>query len=578
MSDFLKELIEQFSFESKEILQKLENFFISFHETLVDEIYRELHTLKGNAGVIYSNLSDDFKLKKNFEIFKEIVHKFEAIVKSLKNGEIEYSSELNDLSLEVIDVLNEILELSEDEKLIEKNYEDLIAKIENFSSKPKISTSEPKEKPSKEDYVELTGEEFFGEIEKYEPPPKPEKKEKKETQVIHFDKFLKKEDFKIIQVKTDKIDYLLSFVSELINVKNIFDFIVEKESNKVSIELKNALQRLKFITSNIQKSVLKLRLVPVRDILQKFPRIVSEYQKIFNKKINLTIKGEDIEIDKSILTHLNDILVHIVRNAIDHGIESPQERIASGKNEIGNIIIQASIEKEFFRITVADDGRGINPDIIREKAIQKGIITKEQANNLSEHNLIQLIFYPGFSTRDDVSEISGRGVGLDVVKDIVKKLNGKIDVFSKVGKGTVFRIHLPISLNIIKVLVVTLENLYFSIPYSDILFTLSVEKDKIKNHADSLILIYDGSKIQIFDLGVLLGYRDKILERDNYDIVVIEVDKEKIGFIVDKLNDENEIVVNPLPDFISAIPGISGATILGNGKISVVLNLKDLMV
>ena len=578
MSDFLKELIEQFSFESKEILQKLENFFISFHETLVDEIYRELHTLKGNAGVIYSNLSDDFKLKKNFEIFKEIVHKFEAIVKSLKNGEIEYSSELNDLSLEVIDVLNEILELSEDEKLIEKNYEDLIAKIENFSSKPKISTSELKEKPSKEDYVELTGEEFFGEIEKYEPPPKPEKKEKKETQVIHFDKFLKKEDFKIIQVKTDKIDYLLSFVSELINVKNIFDFIVEKESNKVSIELKNALQRLKFITSNIQKSVLKLRLVPVRDILQKFPRIVSEYQKIFNKKINLTIKGEDIEIDKSILTHLNDILVHIVRNAIDHGIESPQERIASGKNEIGNIIIQASIEKEFFRITVADDGRGINPDIIREKAIQKGIITREQANNLSEHNLIQLIFYPGFSTRDDVSEISGRGVGLDVVKDIVKKLNGKIDVFSKVGKGTVFRIHLPISLNIIKVLVVTLENLYFSIPYSDILFTLSVEKDKIKNHADSLILIYDGSKIQIFDLGVLLGYRDKILEKDNYDIVVIEVDKEKIGFIVDKLNDENEIVVNHLPDFISAIPGISGATILGNGKISVVLNLKDLMV
>ena len=591
MDDFLKELIEQFCFESREILQKLENYFISYHDELIDEIYRELHTLKGNAGIIYTNLPKDFKLRKNFEVIKDIVHKYENIIKALKNGEIDYSDEISELSFEIFDILNEILDISEANRLIEKDYSEIIQKIENFLQSPPPHSPETKkleqdQEKSEEDYEELSGTEFFeSDLEEKEPKIEPKKrkeiKEKKEkppsSVTASIDRLIKKEEFKIIQVKTDKIDELLSYVSELINIKNTFDFIFQDEKNKIDINLKNALQKLKFISSNIQKSVLKLRLVPVRDILQKFPRIVSEYSKVFNKKINLTIKGEDIEIDKSILSHLNDILVHIVRNAIDHGIETPEERKAVGKSEIGNIIIQASIAKEYFRITVADDGRGINPGLIKEKAINKGIITREEAEKLSENQLMELIFYSGFSTRDDVSEISGRGVGLDVVKDIVKKLNGRIDVFSKVGKGTVFRIELPISLNIIKVLNVTIEGFSFSLPYPDILLTLSLRREEILKHGNAYIYIMNGKKIQIFDLGVLLGYRQNFSENEIYDIVVIEIGNDMVGFIVDELNDENEIVVNPLPEFISAIPGISGATILGNGQISVVLNLKDLL-
>ena len=592
MDDIYKELLEQFFFEAKETLQKLEHFFLSYHETLLPEIHREVHTLKGNSGVIYSNLPEDFEYKKNIFFMKEIIHKYEAILKALDAGTITFDESLEELTFEVIDALNEIIDYTESYQKLDKDYSILIEKIENYISSPRKSIPETKSKDfnfkienEDSDFEEIDGEDFFendtkevkdlklkspSEIKESESPPS-----KGFTQV---DKLVKKDDFRIIQVKTDKIDTMLSYVSELINLKNVFDYIFEKNKEKIDIELKNTLQRLKTITGEIQKNVLNLRLIPVREILQKYPRIVSEYSKIFNKKINLTIKGEDIEVDKSILTQLNDILVHIVRNAIDHGIEFIEERRALGKSETGNIVIQAGIENEFFRLIVADDGRGINPAMIKEKVVSKGLMSYEEVNNLNENQIMQLIFLPGFSTKDSVSEISGRGVGLDVVKDTIKKLNGRIEVYSKINKGTIFKIYLPVSLNIIKTLTVKLNGYDFSIPYTDIFSTTIIHKTQIKKIINGLIFVFENRKIQLYDLGSLIGYRTTLPDKDYYEIVITVIGEEMFGFIVDELVDEQEIVVYQLPDFVSSIPGISGATILGNGKISVVLNLKDLMI
>ena len=609
MDKLYKELLEQFFFEAKETLQKLEHFFLSYHETLLPEIHREVHTLKGNSGVIYANLPDEFEYKENIFYIKEIIHKYEAILKLLDAGTVSFNEQLEELTFQVIDALNEIIEYTENNLKVEKDYSDLLKKLENFSQEPQDYTP-PVEKPQekivefKKDtpvekaeeeiiFEEIDGEDFFNEqvsdIEDFTPHSSQTEKHEKEVkdlkkispspskQNIAIERLIKKEDFKIIQVKTQKIDTMLSNVSELINLKNVFEYIFEKNREKLDIELKNSLQRLKTITGEIQKNVLKLRLIPVKEIFQKYPRIVAEYSKLFNKRINLTLKGEEIEIDKSILTHLNDILVHIVRNAIDHGIEPPDERKAAGKSETGNIIIQAGIENEYFRLIIADDGRGINPERIKEKVVNKGLMSQEEIEKLNENQIMQLIFLPGFSTKEKVSEISGRGVGLDVVKETVKKLNGRVEVFSEINKGTIFRIYLPISLNIIKTLTVDICRYNFSIPYSDILKTMIVNNNEIKKTINGLIIIFENRKIELLDLGVLLGYREKIPERANYDIIITKSGNNFQGFIIDELIDEQEIVVYQLPDFVSAIPGISGATILGNGNISVVLNLKDLI-
>ncbi len=602
MDDFYKDLIEQFLFESREILKKLENFFLSYHESLLPEIHRDVHTLKGNSGVIYSNLSDDFELKKNIFFMKEIIHKYEAILKALDAGTISFDKSLEELTFNIIDALNEIIDYTEDFKQVEKDYSELIKKIENFLSniqksekafkKEEIKEIETKKVSTEhrddiEDFEEIDGKTFFDSIIEEGNTEAEKNKEQLDTYSsdmtkkgteFQLDRFLKKEDFKIIQVKTQKIDRMLSYVSELTNLKNVFDYIFEKNKNKIDIELKNALQRLRSISDEIQKNVLNLRLFPVKEIFQKFPRIVNEYAKMFNKKISITIKGEDIEIDKTILTELNDILVHIVRNAIDHGIESPEERKIVGKNETGKILIQAGIEKEYFKLIVADDGRGINPSVIKESVVNKGLMTYEEVNELNENQIMQLIFLPGFSTKKEVSEISGRGVGLDVVKETVKKLNGRIEVYSELNKGTIFRIYLPISLNIIKTLIVKLCGYNFSIPYSDVNNTIVVSKKDIKEIMNKFIFVYENKKIQLFDLGVLLGYRNDFLESKFYEVVIIKIGDELFGFVVDELLDEQEIVVYQLPDFVTLIPGISGATILGNGEISVVLNLKDLLI
>ncbi len=602
MDDFYKDLIEQFLFESREILKKLENFFLSYHESLLPEIHRDVHTLKGNSGVIYSNLSEDFELKKNIFFMKEIIHKYEAILKALDAGTISFDKSLEELTFNVIDALNEIIDYTEDFKRVEKNYSELIEKIENFLSNSQKSEKSYKKEEIKEietkkestgqrddieDFEEIDGKTFFDSIIEEGNTEAEKNKEQLNTYLsevakkgteFQLDRFLKKEDFKIIQVKTQKIDRMLSYVSELTNLKNVFDYIFEKNKNKIDIELKNALQRLRSISDEIQKNVLNLRLIPVKEIFQKFPRIVNEYAKMFNKKISITIKGEDIEIDKTILTELNDILVHIVRNAIDHGIESPEERKIVGKNETGKILIQAGIEKEYFKLIVADDGRGINPSVIKESVVNKGLMTYEEVNELNENQIMQLIFLPGFSTKKEISEISGRGVGLDVVKETVKKLNGRIEVYSELNKGTIFRIYLPISLNIIKTLIVKLCEYNFSIPYPDVNNTIVVSKKDIKKVMDKLIFVYENKKIQLFDLGVLLGYRNDFLESKFYEVVIIKIGDELFGFVVDELLDEQEIVVYQLPDFVTLIPGISGATILGNGEISVVLNLKDLLI
>ena len=391
-----------------------------------------------------------------------------------------------------------------------------------------------------------------------------------------------------IRVSQAKLEQFMNIVAELIISKTMISHLVERlvpmvagqPAAPVAKELAHASVYLDHVSKEIQASVLGIRMVPVKTVFSKFPRMLRDLAKASGKKIDLQLVGEDTEIDKSIIEELGDPMIHLIRNSADHGIESPEVRLKAGKSETGTVILRARHEGDSVVVEIEDDGKGIDPAVIRAKAIEKGLLTADRAEAMPDDEIIELIFAPGFSTAAQVTDISGRGVGMDVVRSNVRKLNGRVGIRSTVGKGSVFTIKLPLTLAIIDALLVKSGGQVFAIPGTAVEETLIVPLESVSHLTSRQAINLRGEVLGVSRLQHLLKSKapvDREAESEGLSVVVVSASGRRMGIIVDAFVRRQEVVIKPLAPYLAALPGLSGASIMGDGGVVLILDPAELL-
>lgn len=376
-----------------------------------------------------------------------------------------------------------------------------------------------------------------------------------------------------IKEGVSSVDIRKSILKEYGTLSNIFDEY-ETEAKNISGKFRSYTQNLGTIAGDLQEGVMKIRMVPINQIFSRFPRVVRDLQRELNKKIDLVIEGEDTELDKSVVEDLLDPIMHCIRNSVDHGIEAPEARTAAGKPETGTILLKASNEGNQIVIEIKDDGAGIDVEKVRRKAVDRGLIHPDKA--VTEQDAFNLIMQPGFSTADKISNISGRGVGLDVVKTMINNLKGTISINSAKGKGTSFIIKLPLTLAIIQGLLVRVGKEVYSIPIANVIESQCINISEI-NHIDNYeIMNVRNEVISVLRLSRLFGIPETVKSDECY-IVIVGTQEKKIGVMVDALIGEEDVVIKPLKDQFTNSPGIAGASILGDGSVSLIIDVGQLL-
>lgn len=368
-------------------------------------------------------------------------------------------------------------------------------------------------------------------------------------------------------------DIKANITNDFGDIATFFDAF-ENRFKDLNSKFHSSTQNLGRITGELQEGIMKIRMVPISQVFDRFPRVVRDLQKDLGKKVNLILEGEDTELDKTVVDDLMDPIMHCVRNSVDHGIESPEVRKNAGKDETGTVLLKAANEGNSIVIDVVDDGGGINAEKVKKKAIDKGLIHPSKV--LSDQEAAQLIFLPGFSTAEKITNVSGRGVGLDVVKTMIEKLNGTIQVTSEHGKGSKFSIRLPLTLAIIQGLLVRVGREVYSIPIASVIESVRVKKSEINTIDNHEVLNVRNEVISVLRLSRLFNIRTN--EDGEYCFVVIVGSQDKkIGVMVDNLIGEEDVVIKPLRDQFTQSPGISGASILGDGSVSLIIDVTQLL-
>ena len=385
-----------------------------------------------------------------------------------------------------------------------------------------------------------------------------------------------------IRVEVKRLDHLMNLIGELVLGKNrllkIYDDVEERyEGEKFLEELNQVVSSLSLVTTDIQLAVMKTRMLPIAKVFNKFPRMIRDLSRELGKQIDLEISGEETELDKSIVEEIGDPLVHIIRNSCDHGIEDPETRKAMGKPEKGLVQLKAYNEGNHIVVEIVDDGKGLDADMLKAKSIEKGIITEREADAMSEKEAFGLIFKPGFSTAAKVTNVSGRGVGMDVVKTNIEKLNGIIDIESEVGKGTVMKLKIPLTLAIIQSLLVGTQEEFYAIPLASVLETVRVPIDDIYTIDGKNVLRLRDEVLSLVRLSDVFGVNKVFDGGDQTYVVIIGVAEAKLGIIVDTLVGQEEIVIKSMGDYLQNIPGIAGATIRGDGRVTLIIDVGAMM-
>ncbi len=385
-----------------------------------------------------------------------------------------------------------------------------------------------------------------------------------------------------IRVDVKRLDHLMNLIGELVLAKNrlikINDDVEERyEGEEFLEELNQVVSIVSLVTTDLQIAVMKTRMLPVGKVFNKFPRMIRDLSRELNKKIELVISGEDTELDKSIVEEIGDPLVHIIRNSCDHGIESPEDRLAKGKEELGTIVLKAYNEGNQIVIQIDDDGKGLDPDMLKSKSLEKGIITEKEADMMSDKEAYGLIFRPGFSTAAQVTNVSGRGVGMDVVKTNIEKLNGIIDIDSEIGKGTSMKLKIPLTLAIIQALLVGVQEEHYAIPLASVLETVRISTDEIYTVEGKSVMRLRDDVLSLVHIGDIFEV-ERILDASEHAyVVVLGLGTSKLGLIVDTLVGQEEIVIKSLGEYLKGIDGIAGATIRGDGGVTLIVDVVALM-
>jgi len=581
----MKEIVSSFLEETKEIFETLNRDLIELEQNaqdfdLLNQIFRAFHTIKGTSGFL------------GLEKLQLVTHKCEDILNKLRKGEAKLSPELMDTILLSFDTIQLIVDKIEKDKTedvdVKKTLTELDAALKVLEGKDipdeKATPTKKKKSTRKKTPKKNQEKETAEEVEEESPAEEEEspKSDSNNDQVIKKALQQSKTDT-TIRVDVERLDELLNIVSELVLGRNQLQQVnnhaaMAFEGTQITRDLADATKQIDLMTNELQLVVMKTRMVKIGKVFNRFPRLVRDLSKETKKKIKLVISGEETELDKTLIEEINDPLVHLVRNSIDHGIESPEERKENNKDPEGTITLSASQEGNNIVISIVDDGKGINPEILKEKAVAKGLITEEKANELTKKEAYNLIFLPGFSTAENVTNISGRGVGMDVVKTNVRKLRGIIDIDSEIGKGTTVKIKLPLTLAIISGMVVKIGKETLVIPLNSVLEVVRMHVEDIRSINHKEVIRVRDEIIPLVDVHeVMYGFKGEKDDRVFQNVVTVGIAEKRFGIKVDELVGQKEIVIKSLGNYLGNINGLAGSTIMGDGTVVLILDIGEIL-
>ncbi|HEV8512539.1 MAG TPA: chemotaxis protein CheA [Cyclobacteriaceae bacterium] len=560
---FLAEALDNYE-EINRLLTNLEK--APSDKSIIHALFRITHTLKGNAAGM------------GFTGIAEMAHVLEDLFGEVRDGRISLETQLFSSVFKAVDVLGNLINAIKDGS--EVKYKGIKTKLEVLTKRAK-EEGKPKRNISSDLIQSENGSIDEGQLVSEELQLKFD-----DTELTEADNKVSFSD--LVQVPVRKLDNLLNLVGELIIEK---DRILASQTGS-GLHASNEYARLSRISSDLQYSVMDVRLVQVGFLFNKFHRVVRDAASLEKKNVVLKLEGTDTEIDRNVLQVISDSLIHLIRNCVGHGIEQPEERLKLGKPKDGVITLSAKSETDAVLIEISDDGKGLNYDRIKSKAIAKNLITAEEAEKLSKDELSMLIFEAGFSTMDQVTAISGRGVGMDVVKKTLDSIGGTVRIASEEGKGTVIQLTLPSSMAVKSSLLFELNQEVYAIPLAYTESVISLYKTDIHRAGGGLVATHLGKNIavvflkDVFDQQVeKLGYHANVLQsafgkihpEEKLKIVVVTFNNRTVGFVVDKLLQQKEIVEKPLMKPVDKIKFISGVTILGSGNVCLVLNVPQIL-
>ncbi len=594
-----QELLEGFLTETTELIEKLDDDLITLEKSsddtdLMNRIFRSIHTIKGASSFL------------GFDLLVKVTHKTEDVLNRLRKGELVVTPEIMDVILEATDLVKVLVSDIKAGEIQEREIDGTIAKLLPFLSdsaaaaqKAPEPAAAPVQAPAAEAPAPAAAEQppvlSAPETPVDAPPaaavvppaaPVPAPKPASEAAPKKTPAPPKPADGKgddlsdssTVRVDVKRLDDLMNQVGELVLERNrmiqINQDLQQGEANRPDFqeEFGKLTKRMSFVTSELQMQVLKMRMIPVEKVFKKFPRIVRSMSRDLGKEVDLQIFGEETELDRSVVDEIGDPLIHLIRNAMDHGLESPDERIAAGKSRVGTLVLAAVHEGNQIIISIKDDGRGIDTDRVGRKAIEKGLISEEQLAAMSQREMFDLIFLPGFSTKDKATDLSGRGVGMDVVKTNIKKLNGLIEIKSEKGQGSEFILRLPLTLAIIQSLLVEVEGEVYSIPLSSVLETIRVDQRKFHMIGGQEVLKLRDMVLPLVRLQKVFNVQQRY-ERDDFCyVVVVGAADKRMGLVVTRLVGQQEVAIKSLGNYLANIPGIAGSTILGDGRVTLIVD------
>lgn len=621
MNDEMEEIVQEFITEAEESLDKIEPRFVELEQkgedpALLNDIFRSMHTIKGAAGFL------------GFQSIVDVAHAAENIMKKIRDAEIVLSRPLMDVILKSIDMLRLLLRHLKEKDGVEENVAPLVHCLDtelkiamSGVSGTTSDTISPEKKQKNDKMIPERPSATIAQHEKIQdskttvPPQTPEcgsipehsdDQQQGHSENIHpriheginvhadtehkisdttsaakdsKDSNLKAQNLRVDVSRIDKVMDLAGEVvlvrNRLLNISNYFDLKYTDDSmTEILMEAVSFLDR---ITSDMQLSVMKMRMQPIQKVFSKFPRLVRDISASVNKDVELQIFGEGTEVDKTVIENIGDPMTHILRNSIDHGIESAEERIAKGKSPKGKIVINTYQRGTQIVIEITDDGKGIDVDKLKKMAIEKGLMSETEAQKMSYEDSINIIFLPGFSTKEFATELSGRGVGMDVVKTNISLLNGYVEVSTEKDVGTTFKISIPLTLAIIQALMVEVDGNKYAIPLSPIEETLKVSKKDINNVTGQNVIVIRDKVCPLFDLDCILGLGTSTDSNSDFKyLIVISMGDKKFCLAVDRLVGQEEVVIKTLNGLDTTSSHVLGATITGDGRVVFILDLASM--
>jgi two-component system chemotaxis sensor kinase CheA len=610
--DNMKEIVDEFMIEADEIIAKLDEDMVKLEKNsadlnLLNEIFRAAHTIKGTSGFL------------GLDKVSELTHKMEDVLNKLRKGELKTNAVIMDALLQAIDTLKLLLE---DLRTGKDSGIDLAAVKSQLIAASTVTalveapaTKKEAKKNGKSNRTETTGaivatnapvvESLATKVEstlaqespaptdapEVNPPENESVAQEKEAtggmpksdggaSLAKQMAEMRRGADQTIRVDVGRLDSLMNIMGELVLGRNAMLQLTGRiasryEGQELMDELNQVATQLNFVTTELQMSVMKMRMLPVGKVFNKFPRVVRDLARNQNKEIELVISGEETELDKSVIEEIGDPLVHLIRNSADHGIELPDERVKAGKSRSGRIDLIASQEGSNIVIKVADDGAGLDSARIRQKAIEKKLASADEIGRMPDKEVFNYIFHPGFSTAKVVTDVSGRGVGMDVVRTNIEKLKGIIDIQSESGKGTAIIIKLPLTLAIVQGLLVEARNELFILPLASVLETVKIARSDIASINRKEVIRLRDTVLPIVDLHSIFfsgASSIDLAKMTTCYVVVVGLAEKRIGLVVDHLIGQEEVVIKSLGEFLGQTQGIAGATILGDGRVRLIVD------